>query len=99
MHKPNHYDVQALRRMISQADLALGTNPDPDHPSIKRAKELLASAGKLAEYLAKVNPAATLGHKGGTKTAERGPEHFRQLAAMRRTKGGGRPRKGADSQK
>src|SRR5271154_1781505 len=33
---------------------------------------------------------ATLGSKGGKKTAERGSEYFRQLAAMRKTKSGGR---------
>jgi hypothetical protein len=36
------------------------------------------------------------GRKGGTKTAERGPEYFRKIAAMRKTKGGGRPKKQAD---
>ena len=33
-----------------------------------------------------------LGRKGGRKTAERGSEYFRQLAAMRKTKAGGRPK-------
>jgi hypothetical protein len=30
------------------------------------------------------------------KTAERGPEYFKQIAAMRTTRGGGRPRKQAE---
>ncbi len=42
--KAKHQDIQALRRMISQADLALGTNPDPNHPSIKREHEFLRAA-------------------------------------------------------
>jgi hypothetical protein len=33
------------------------------------------------------------GRKGGSKTAERGPDYFRQIAAMRKTRGGGRPKK------
>jgi hypothetical protein len=34
-----------------------------------------------------------MGAKGGTKTAERGPDYFREIAAKRKTKAGGRPRK------
>jgi hypothetical protein len=37
--------------------------------------------------------AAALGKLGGEKTAERGPEYFRKIAAIRKTHGGGRPRK------
>lgn len=33
------------------------------------------------------------GRKGGSKTAERGPEYFKKIAAMRKTKSGGRPKK------
>jgi hypothetical protein len=36
---------------------------------------------------------AKIGKKGGTKTAERGPDYFRQIAAMRKTRAGGRPKK------
>ena len=40
--------------------------------------------------------AAILGRKGGSTTARRhGPEHYRQMAAQRKTHGGGRPRKQA----
>jgi hypothetical protein len=42
------------------------------------------------------SPAAKqLGRLGGTATAKRGPEYFRELAARRKTHGGGRPRKEA----
>jgi hypothetical protein len=35
-----------------------------------------------------------MGRKGGSTTARRhGPEHYRQMAAKRKTHGGGRPRK------
>jgi hypothetical protein len=33
------------------------------------------------------------GRIGGRKTAERGPEYFAEIQAMRKTKGGGRPKK------
>lgn len=56
--------------------------------ALKRAERLAESIGKLA---------AKLGQKGGQRTAERGPEYFRRIAAMRKTKGGGRPRKGTKS--
>lgn len=87
----NKQDLKALRRLISQAVLVVDTIPA--HPSVKRAKELLNAAGKLAEDLASVNPAVALGTRGGTKTAERGPEYFKRIAGMRKTRAGGRPRK------
>lgn len=37
------------------------------------------------------------GRKGGKKTAERGPEYYKQIAAMRKTRGGGRPKKQPES--
>jgi hypothetical protein len=36
---------------------------------------------------------AEMGRKGGAKTAQRGPEYFAKIAAMRKTKAGGRPKK------
>lgn len=84
-----HRDLNALKRIISQADLALGTILDP-HPSVVRSRELLNAAIKLADDLSTVNPAAAMGAKGGIKTAERGPEYFKNIAAMRKTKAGGR---------
>lgn len=93
MASPNtREDVKALRRIISQADLALGTISSP-HPSVARARELLGAAIKLATDLAKENPAVAMGAKGGSKTAQRGPEYFKQIAAMRKTRAGGRPKK------
>jgi hypothetical protein len=37
-----------------------------------------------------------VGRLGGNKTAERGPDYFKQIAAMRKTRAGGRPRKQAE---
>ena len=52
----------------------------------------IAKAILLLEKLkAGIDP-VEMGRKGGKKTAERGPEYFRQLAAMRKTRAGGRPK-------
>jgi hypothetical protein len=85
-------DLRALRNLISEADLLLSTTELPEGRS-QRAHELLQAAVALADQLLSVRPAAVLGQKGGKKTAERGPEYFRKIAAMRKTKAGGRPRK------
>jgi hypothetical protein len=80
--------------MIVEAELILSTTELPEGRAT-RCRELLVSATALAEDLltqAKA-PAATLGRKGGTVTAKRGSDYFRQLAAKRKTLGGGRPRK------
>lgn len=57
-----------------------------------RARELLTSALALMDDLVAQSPAASLGQKGGLKTATRGPEYFAKIAAMRKTKAGGRPK-------
>ena len=78
--------------MISEAQHILSTTTLPEHRS-ERAYELLTAAVHLADHLLTVNPAATLGKKGGTVTAERGPDYFRKIAAMRKEHKGGRPPK------
>jgi hypothetical protein len=86
-------DLKALHRLINQADLVLATIPHP-HPSIAGARESLQGALALSSDLAKRQPdAVALGSKGGQKTAERGPEYYARIAAMRKTKAGGRPKK------
>ncbi len=35
--------------------------------------------------------AVELGRRGGRVTAKRGPDYFRKIAAMRKTRAGGRP--------
>ena len=56
--------------------------------AIHRAELLKAAVTKAA---------SKRGRLGGTKTAERGPEYFAKIAAMRKTRGGGRPKKIATS--
>jgi hypothetical protein len=92
MPKTTRTDLRALRNMIDEANLLLTTTELPEGRS-KRARELLGTALKLADYLLKESPAVTLGKLGGRKIAERGPDYFRQLAAKRKTRAGGRPRK------
>ena len=88
----NRTDLKALRNLIAEADSLLATTKLPEGRS-ERAHELLVAAIKLADNLLEVKPAAILGAKGGKKTAKRGPEYFRKIASMRKTRGGGRPRK------
>jgi len=78
-----HHIAKALSSPISDADRQKCTK------RAERATERLDQALKTLS----VNPASLLGSIGGKKTAERGPDYFRQIAAMRKTKGGGRPRK------
>jgi hypothetical protein len=90
-------DLKALHRLINQADLVLNTIPDP-HPSIASARESLQAAVVLSKDLVKRSEradalqasAAALGAKGGSKTAERGPEYYAQIAALRKNRKGGR---------
>jgi hypothetical protein len=85
-------DLQALRNMISEAHTILATTKLPEGRA-ERAHELLTASLALADDLLTINPAAQLGAKGGTKTAERGPDYYARIASMRKTRGGGRPRK------
>ena len=78
--------------MIAEAETILSTTSLPEGRA-KRAGELLGASVKLADELLRVSPASALGARGGKKTAERGPEYYRKIANMRRTHGGGRPRK------
>lgn len=78
--------------MIAEAETILTTTTLPQGRA-ERTRELLGTALKLADHLLEVNPAAAMGAKGGKKTAERGPEYFAKIAAMRKVRGGGRPKK------
>jgi len=91
----NRAEFTALKSLISEADLILSTTTLPEGRAV-RARELLRSACALADDLlnqAKLPAAALLGSRGGSQTAKRGSDYFRQLAAKRKTRAGGRPRK------
>lgn len=89
--------LQALKNLISEVDMILETTPDLPQNRTGRSRELLHAALALADDLisqAKMPAASAMGHIGGSETARRyGSEHFRQLAAKRKTNAGGRPRK------
>ena len=85
-------DLKALRQMISEAHDILRTTTLPEQRS-QRAYDLLTAAVHLADALLEESPAAVLGEKGGKVTAQRGSEYFRQIAAKRKERKGGRPSK------
>ena len=91
--KDRERDLQAFRNIIDEAYTVLSTIELPQGRA-KRAAKLLSSALALTDDLIAVPPAAvTLGQRGGMKTALRGSDYFRKIAAKRKTRGGGRPRK------
>lgn len=96
MPAPKRTDLKALRRMIAEAHKILTTTDLPEGRA-ERARELLGASVKLADHLLTESPAAALGAKGGNVTAQRmkakDPDYYKRIAAMRKTKGGGRPRK------
>ena len=59
--------------------------------------QITLAIGMLDELIrqGQLPSAVELGRLGGTETAKRGPDYFRELAARRKTHGGGRPRKDA----
>lgn len=83
-------DLKALRNLVAEAQNLLTTTELPEGRS-QRAHELLTAAVQLADDLLEQSPAATLGKKGGKATAKRGSEFYRKIAAMRKTRAGGRP--------
>jgi hypothetical protein len=85
-------DLKALYALIFEAKTTVELAKLPEGRSA-RAAELLTAALALCDDLIQTKPAAALGAKGGKKTAERGPEYFAKIAAMRKTKAGGRPRR------
>jgi hypothetical protein len=94
----NRTELTALKNLISQADLILATAPELPENRTAACRETLSAALALTDDLLResspTSSAAVLGRKGGSTTARRhGPEHYRQMAANRKTHGGGRPRK------
>ena len=97
----NQTELRTLKNLISQADRILATAPELPENRTAACRELLTAALALSDDLLKqaspANAAATLGRKGGSTTSRiHGPEHYRQMAAKRKTHGGGRPRKEAE---
>jgi len=92
--------LDALKNIISEVDLILETTPDLPQNRTGRSRELLRTALAITDDLISENRkadkshAAALGRKGGSATSKRlGAEHYRRMAAARKTRSGGRPRK------
>jgi hypothetical protein len=85
-------ELEALRNLILEAHAIVSTSDLPEGRS-KGATEVLGGAIALVDDLLRTPAAAALGKRGGTRTAERGPEYFKRIAGMRKTKAGGRPKK------
>ena len=86
----------ALRDLIADTDLTLETIPDLPQNRTAPCRENLRAALALADDLIKqqrMTPAAVIGQKGGSSTAKRGSDYFRELQARRKNKAGGRPSK------
>jgi hypothetical protein len=92
-------EIETLKNLIAEADHIVATLSLLPENRTARCRELLGSALVLTDHMlrsSRLPAAAALGHKGGAQTAKRGSEYFRQLAAKRKTHGGGRPRKPGD---
>ena len=88
--------IQALRNLIADTDIILETTPELPQNRTARCRENLKAALALTDDLLKqtrMTVASLMGRKGGSATAKRGPDYFRELAAKRKTRAGGRPRK------
>src|ERR1035437_8784121 len=89
-------ELAALKNLISETDQILATTPELPENRTARCRELLRSPLALTDDLlsqSKQSAAIALGRKGGSVIAKRGSDYFRNLAARRKTHGGGRPRK------
>jgi hypothetical protein len=92
--------LQALKNLIADTDLILETTPKLPHNRTGACRENLRAALALVDDIIaqqRMTPAAVLGSKGGASTSRKlGTEHYRRMAAARKTHAGGRPRKQAD---
>ena len=90
--------LQALKNILTEIALIVSTSPQPmPQHRTPRCLELMRAALALTDDIMKqtrMAPAVVLGHKGGSATSQRhGVEHYRKMAAARKTHAGGRPRK------
>jgi hypothetical protein len=96
----NRTELRALKNMIADADLILETAPELPENRTKAARDLLKTSLALIDDLisqAKLPAAAIMGRKGGASVVRKlGSDHFRRMAAARKTRAGGRPRKQAE---
>jgi hypothetical protein len=93
----NRTELTTLKSLLTQVDRILATTPELPENRTAAARESLSAALALTDDLLKESKspaAASLGRKGGATTSRlHGPEHYKAMAAKRKTFGGGRPRK------
>jgi hypothetical protein len=82
----NVKDLQTVRRLVNQA--IASDSAEERHKALETAIRYVDRLIVRTEQAPSV-----LGAMGGQKTAERGPDYYREIAAMRKTRAGGRPRK------
>jgi len=85
--------LKALRNLIDEAHAVISTADLPQGRTSRAVKLLDAALALTDDLLAAPSSAISLGQRGGQKTAQRGSEYFRQIAAKRKIKAGGRPRR------
>jgi hypothetical protein len=89
----NRGDLRTLKRLISDTDLILSTTVPLPENRTARCRELLKAAMAMTDDLiahARLPEEEERARNGGLVIAQRGSEYFRQLAARRKTHGGGK---------
>lgn len=95
----NRGDPRTLKRLLSDTDLILSTTVALPENRTTRCRELLKAAIAMTDDLiahARLPEDEERARKGGLVIAQRGSDYLRQLAARRKTHGGGRPQKEAE---
>ena len=96
---PKRSDVRTLKNLIDQAYLIASSDPLPKGGMESLQENLDAARAMIRVLLMRPDAetmAAELGKRGGQETAKRGPEYYSQIAALRKTNAGGRPKKHLD---
>jgi len=95
----NRGDLRTLKRLMSDTDLISSTTVALPENRTARCRELLKAAMAMTDDLiahARLPEEEERARKGGLVIAQRGSDYFRQLAARRKTHGGGRPQTQAE---
>lgn len=85
-------DLKKVKQHLTSARNAVSSG------DTQGAEMYIIAASRIVNLLIqepKPTAASQLGALGGSVTAKRGPDYFRELASKRKTNGGGRPRKDA----
>ena len=97
----NQTELRTLKSLLTQVDRILATAPEMPENRTAAARDSLTAAlaltDDLLEQSSPTTAAVSLGRKGGATTSLRhGVEHYKAMAAKRKTFGGGRPKKATE---